>query len=280
MKNRKDYVYSSTELSRYYGLTVKGMEFYERKNLIHPERIGKGKMRRIDLKNCYRLATVRMLQNCGFSLNDSAELLERNTPEYLAERMAGRAEKLAADLEVQKGILEHIREKERLIRLVGDGGCRPVLVQTEPAVRLFVRLFNDEHESTDEETQEFAFWNTLMPITEASLCFPLRDILSEKPDLETEIGMIMTEKEMDRLGVKRSGRVQPIAGGLAVYGICAFEETVLDRKEPLKECLDFIRENGLQCCADGYSRLIHVMKNDRGESIRYDEVWFPVRPIP
>ena len=86
-KDSADYIYSSTELSRYYDISIKGMAFYEEKGLIHPERIGQGQARRFGLQDCYRLASARMLRGCGFSLDETARLLEDGRAETLCRTL-------------------------------------------------------------------------------------------------------------------------------------------------------------------------------------------------
>ena len=270
------YVYSSTELSRYYGISIKGMEFYEQKDLVHPERIGNGKTRRYDLTDCYQLASARMLRNCGFCVGETAALLKDNEPGRLEAEFGARAEKLEDSIRLQEGVLRGMRRKADAIRRVREGDLSPCMKEHGGFRRLFVRRFAGSHTSTVQETGQFSLWNSLMPITEASLRYPREDLLSEGQALDTEIGMIIDEEDFERYRLRAGNRISRIAPGRAVYCITEGKETDLGRKDALRPVLDYIHSEGLVITGDGFSRMIFVMKKDGEARKRYDEVWIPV----
>ena len=275
MRDKKGYIYSSTELSRYYGISIKGMAFYEEKNLIHPERVGTGMMRRFNLKDCYRLASARMLHNCGFSLDETAMMLRDNTADVMAAHLDGRAEQLEREIRLQQGILSGVRRIEQMIRQVQQGETQPELT-TMPAVRwLFIRRLNDAHTSTPEETNEFCHWNSMMPITEASLHIPLHTLIGETERMDTEIGMMIREEDFLNYGFEESGRITRMEQCPAIHGFICCDELELDQKRCLAEILQFAAANGLCPSGDSYSRLIFSLR-EKGKNIRWDEFWMPV----
>ena len=276
MKEKKGYVYSSTELSRYYGISVKGMEFYEQKNLVHPERIGPGKTRRYNLLDCYQLSAARMLRNCGFKIEDTAALLENNRPEFLREELGERAEQIEESIRLQEGVLRGIERIREGIRKVEEEDFTPCLTSHGGFYRLFIRQFTGIHTSTRRESDQLSLWNSLMPVTEASLRFSKEELQGQGERLNTEVGMILSEADFETFGLQETERVTHIAPGRAVYGIVAGPETELDRKRWLQGLLDFVADRGLTIAGDGFSRLIFVMQDGQGARRRYDEVWIPV----
>ena len=276
MKEKKGYVYSSTELSRYYGISVKGMEFYEQKNLVHPERIGPGKTRRYNLLDCYQLSAARMLRNCGFKIEDTSALLENNRPEFLCEELGERAEQIEESIRLQEGVLRGIERIREGIRKVEEEDFTPCLTGHGGFYRLFIRQFTGMHTSTRRESDQLSLWNSLMPVTEASLRFSKEELQGQGERLNTEVGMILSEADFETFGLQETERVTHIAPGRAVYGIVAGPETELDRKRWLQGLLDFIADRGLTIAGDGFSRLIFVMQDGQGARRRYDEVWIPV----
>ncbi len=73
------YRYSTKEISRFYGLTGKGLAFYEEKGIISPQRKENGKYRIFTLSDCYSLYQSKLYANCGFTLNETAKLLQEKT---------------------------------------------------------------------------------------------------------------------------------------------------------------------------------------------------------
>ncbi len=279
MKDSKEYIYSSTELSRYYGISVKGMEFYEQKNLVHPERIGPGKTRRYNLLDCYQLTAARMLRNCGFRIEETASLLENNQPDNIRDKLAERSAQITEAIRLQEGVLRGIERIQTGISCIQTGDVKPRLVEHESFLRLFIRNFTGEHTSNSQESDQLSLWNSLMPITEASLRFPHDELTASCNRLNTEVGMIISENDFLRFGLQKTERVTRLESGFAVYGIVNGPETELDSMERLSPLLAFIHDQHLSISGDAFSRLIFVLSQDDIRR-RYDEVWIPVLPKP
>jgi DNA-binding transcriptional MerR regulator len=278
MRSKKGYIYSSTELSRYYGISIKGMAFYEEKDLIHPMRIGSGMTRRFGLQDCYRLASARMLHNCGFSLDETAHMLKDNKAEVLSSCLQERAEQMEQEILLQQGILAGIQRMQNTLGRIQRGDT-PMEITTLPAMRwLFIRRFHGDHTSTSEEANEFCQWNNRMPITEASLHIPFASLTDSSPLMETEIGMIISEEDFHRYHLPEGNRVHAVPESLVIHGFLSCSETALDQKSALSAFFTYAEEHHLSLCGDCYTRLISSL-SDSGENIRWDEVWLPVKSL-
>lgn len=69
------YVYTSSELGKYFGISIKGIEYYERKKLINPKRVGNNNQRQFNLNDTYRIFMARYLSQSGLTLNDTLDVL-------------------------------------------------------------------------------------------------------------------------------------------------------------------------------------------------------------
>ena len=277
VKENRGYVYSSTELSRYYGISIKGMEFYEQKNLLHPERVGSGKTRRFNLRDCYQLAAARMLRNCGFRIEETAALLEHNQPGFLLEELGERARQIEEGLRLQEGVLRGIQRIQEGIRRVQEGDVAPRIAEHGACYRLFIRQFTGMHTSTRRESDQLSEWNWLMPVTEASLRFAKEELENAGERINTEVGMIISEADFERFRLQETERVTRIPPGRAVWAIVSGPAEELDSRERLQKPLEFLSESGLHIAGDGFSRLIFVLQDRDGARMRYDEVWIPVQ---
>ena len=273
-KEYAEYVYSSSELSKYYGLTIKGMEFYESRGLVKPERVGQGKVRRYSLPDSYRLYFTRLYKNMGLGIQQTAGLLEDNEPERLLEELGAFSEKVRRELHLRKRVLE---ETEHMLRMLARAQEPPFYEITEEAgfYRLFIRRFTGPHRSSREETQEYKRWNDCLPVANASLRFPLEDCLSGADEVDTEIGLLVRASDFEALGLKESGRTQRIPAGRFLHTLICGEARALSSKEWLKPALGCMRDGGLRQTGDAFTRMIMVYRSGEKE-MRCDEAWFPV----
>ena len=66
-QNREQsYHYTTSQLAQYYGLTGKGLAFYESKGLLSPRRTPNMKYREFSLIDCYNLYDSKFYAKCGW----------------------------------------------------------------------------------------------------------------------------------------------------------------------------------------------------------------------
>lgn len=274
-KNSSEYIYSSSEVSKFYGITIKGMEFYEEKGIVHPQRVGQSKIRRFTLSDSYRLYYARLLRNSGVSIPETLDVLEHNSFDHAEELLGRHIREMRNALRVQQRTMECLERTVNLLRLAEDD---EVFCETIPSggfYRLFLRRFSGPHESNCEETLEYRSWNDFLPITAASLRFPLSDCLKEEGDMDTSIGLIMEEADFKAFDFRESDRTQFIPAGQFVHTIICGPSLRLCSRDWLRPALEYIAEKSLRLTGDAFSRLIFVA-NREGQSMRCDEAWFPV----
>ena len=275
-KNEKkyEYVYSSSEVSKYYGLTVKGMEYYEKCGLVIPERAGQSKVRRYSLLDNYRLYFSRLYKNAGFSIQQTVDMLENNTVEHLGEAFDKRIDAIRRDILIKERTAEELEYMRRMMCLAGEEPFFEI-VEEEGFYRLFVRQFSGPHRSSHEETREYKTWNDYLPLTNASLRFPLEDCRSDSEAADTEIGLIVREKDFNVLGLCVSGRTRHIPAGRFLHTLLCGEALTLSSKARLKPALEYMQAHGFRQTGDAFTRMITLLQCPGGD-IRCDEAWFPV----
>lgn len=274
MKEDHEYIYSSTDLARYYGLTVKGMEFYESRGLVKPERIGPGKARRYSLSDNYRLYYTRLYKNTGFGIQQIADLLENNTPEHVEAELESALAAMRRDQYLRERTLQETERACALLRGIGRGPFFEV-TREEGFYRLFIRRFQGPHKSSREETQEYKLWNDHLPVTAASLRFPLSDCLRAGEEADTEIGLILRASDFSALGFSESGRTQYIPAGRFLHTLLVGDALALGSTAWLRPALRHMREHGLTQTGDAFTRMVLVC-TENGRELRCDEAWFPV----
>lgn len=282
MKNLEDafekeitYKYSTSEISQYYGLTGKGLAFYEEKGLISPGRQNNKKYREYSLRDCYHLYYSKFYRSCGFQLNEIICMLEDESIEDISSNFKEKAKMLEEEAKYKERISWHLnRISSKLDNL--PQGVNIFSVKERPEMyRLYVRRLNDRHESSPEESKEFSFWNKNIPINVASLQFPYLDIIAGLTEFNTGIGNIILAEDFEFLKLEKSKRVQYLPPQKCLHTIICFPDIKLNSLEPLMPSLEYMKKNGLKLAGDPVTEMLIVVNTDHG-GIRYDEIWFPV----
>lgn len=269
------YRYTTSEISMFYSLTGKGLSFYEDKGIISPRRIDNGKYREFSLTDCYHLYASKFFSNCGFSLRETADLIQHKNLSDAENALHQKTHALRKKILYEERVLTHI---ERILHVLDE---LPSLVDqfqvvTSPAFfRLFVRRYDLPHESTREDSQEFAHWNADIPINVASLEYSLEELLSCGERLSAGIGNIISADDFDALGYRKSDRVAFLPSRLCVYTVIHGSPETLYRPDRLLPCLGYLEEQGLRLSGNPFTRMLLVTNTPDGP-IRYDEAWFPV----
>ena len=271
-----DFIYSSSEMAKFYGLTNKAIQFYEEKGLLHPQKIGSGNIRRYDLSDSYSLYYTRLYHNCGVGVTQVMDLLENNTPEHITGALSAQMDRIEKEIQLRQHTLSHMREIHAAFRNALDHpGVFTATTEQEGFYRLFLRRFAGVHTSNARETEEYRTWNQLLPITGASLFFPKQELEAKAQVLDTQIGLLIREADFRRFDLCHSDRVTYYPGGRFVRGVIAFDSLKLGDAQMLAPALDFIRENGLRLRGGAFTRLLYVIK-EGGANTRYDEIYLPV----
>lgn len=270
------YEYSTTELSRFYGLTIKGMEYYENEGIVKPERVGNSRIRRYNLLDSYRMYMARMLRNSGIGIQEVSNFLNNNTLSNLENHLMPHLKTLQQNLFVQRRILESLEHLEAALKQIREGKIRYEFISREGFYRLFLRRFIGPHKSNREQTLEYQLWNDYLPITAASLCFPKNDCQRIVGEVDTRIGLIIDETDFHAFNFEHSDRTQFIPGGKFLHTIIVGDAEKLCDKTWLAPSLEYIETNNLKQTGDAFTRMLFTCE-ENGRAVRYDEIWIPVR---
>ena len=112
------YVYTSSELSKYYGISIKGIEYYERKNLISPRRVGNNNQRRFNLDDTYRIFMARYLSQSGLTLNDTLDVLNAKNEETALKFLVKNLQESEKKFKRIKASIEVMTHNIRLLQKV------------------------------------------------------------------------------------------------------------------------------------------------------------------
>lgn len=267
--------YRSSEIARYYGMTNKGLQFYEDKGILTPERAENGKYRVFHLDDCYTIYQAKLLRRCGFSVDDTMQLIDRSDERAYRERMLKRKKEVEKEVKAMERVAFHMDEVCALLADL-DGRCgRYEEALRPPMLRLFVRTYASPHECSQEEAEEFALWNNWLPVNRASLLFPREAALSGTEAIDTGIGNIMLEPDFALLGFPRSSRVTFYPQARCIYTVVSGDPQNMSDPRWLSGAMAHLEERGLALRGDILTRYIGIFDRPGGQR-RFDEAWLPV----
>lgn len=273
-EHRYPYIYTSSELGKYFGITIKGIEYYEKKGLIKPNRVGNNKQRQFNLMETYRIWMTRYLRQIGFNVDQTLNVLNAEKPVAAEDAFAAMIAKLKRQQLRLNTTIEVLEHNLALLKKVDDG---PFFEVTDsPDFKwLFLRSMEGAHRSDAHQSDEYRQWNELMPITDASVRYGHTAVVSDEKDLEPEIGMIMTSAHFDKFGLSSSTRVQSIPGQKCLHTVLVGDSQQIESRQWLQPALDELRRRHLNLQGDVLTSVLLVLDNDETH-VRFDEAWLPV----
>lgn len=268
------YEYTSSQLSKYFGITIKGIEYYEKKGLISPKRIGEGKKRIFDLNDTYRMFMSRYLEQSGFTLQKTLGLINSDNLDNVTMDLLEQLQILKEKQHLITGIiritehnlnqLESRKEKQNF-----------EIIKSPELKRLFLREMQGPHNTNKEQTEEYRKWNELMPICTASLRYPFESLKSKDKVLPVEIGMIMRKDDFDSFGFKESTRVETITSKKCLHTVIIGDADGIQNREWLSSIMTYLRNHNLELNGDIITNLLFVQSSENA-SLRCEEVWVPI----
>lgn len=272
------YIYSTKDVSRYYDLTAKGLAYYEEQGLLKPLRTGTAGYRAYTLDDCYSLYHSKLYTNAGFALKKTAELLGSDDEEDILSSLNAKVEEERKLLVQKQFILDRLEQAVRLIRDYQKHGRTFSYAMRPDLYRLYVRNYEEQHTSTNEQSKEFAMWNQVIPADTASLKYDRDAVLSGKKQLDVNIGNVMRKEAFELFGFEVSPRVEVIEGCMCIGTILCGSSEGINSSEWLNPVLDYMDREGYRLCGDIITSLI-LVTGEKGNRTRYDYAWFPAEKI-
>lgn len=273
MKN-PNYIYSTAEASKFYGLTRKGLSFYEEKGIISPSRTENNKYRIYTLEDCYSLYHAKLYSNCNFTLAEIADMIQGGGETEFVEQMKKKQEIIEKDILLRQRMLFHAGRITNIMEHL-DEYMQFKIVESPDFYRLFVRKYNEKHTSSQAQSLEFEEWNRTIPINTASLKYSIDEVRENRETLNVGIGNIISAQDFGTFDYQVSERVEFIPSQKCLYAVLCVDGEHIYKKDWLTPAFQYMKEQQLECVGDPFTSMLVVLQTGAGK-VRYEEVWFPV----
>lgn len=256
--------YMIGEIAERLGVTKEAIRYYERLDIVRPERDYLNNYRYYDGDALTELQKIRAYRHMGFSLRQANALVKESDPDKLLSRMRKMRGKLRKSIESLNASVERIDNEVRVFLEIYDSD--PQLV-TSPHL-LWLPL------KGDSPLQDEAAWANQMPTVRLSPRFSIGEAT-----VKFERGFCVTKEEADALGLPISASVRSFPSCAAIRYVInhgLFLDDSLDR-DLFRPVMEFAEKRGLVVRDDFLGRGIVALGCDKRRTF-YVEVWLPIIP--
>ena len=262
------------EISKLSGFSPSGIRFFEEAGVISPVRGKNEKYREYSLNDLQRLLICRKYRECGFSLQESVEMLLYADLTELKEHISIQALCVEKQLNEKQALLQHLNQQLTDIdALEHTETCCTVLQM--PAIvwrKLWQPGDAEEKIPTFPDIYE---WIERGPFADSCLLLPVDRLLHASGELETLWGTAIEAHYMKKLGFTPKGQTQYFPECLCVRTVINPSGALTIASEQLGSARQFIAKSGYRVTGPALSRIFYsTVKN--GELIRYDHLWIPI----
>lgn len=261
------------EISKMTGFSASGIRFFEDAGVITPERGKNEKYREFSMDDLQRLLICRKFRECGFSLEESVELMQNSNPQALKNHIRRQTDCLRSQLIEKEALIELFQEKIEDIENMEKTTCCEI--RQMPAV-YWLKLWQPG--STETELTPFSDvydWIGRVPFTNSCMLLEPADLLTGEGELETRWGIAIDEKYVKILDIHPQEYAEYFAPCQAVRTIISPTGSLTIPADQLVEIREFVNQRNLEIIGPALSRFFYSTITD-GHLVRYDHLWIPV----
>lgn len=262
------------EISRLTGFSTSGIRFFEEAGVISPARGENAKYREFSLEDLQLLLICRKFRECGFSLEESVDMLQHADAQELRQHIVKQADCTKRHLAEKQALLEHLNQQVDDIdhMLENESCCKKIQM---PAL-YWLKLW----QPGDDEKDRLPFsvvheWFQYEPFTNSCNIVPQESLLNEEGALETHWGIAIEEHFAEIYNFSPKPKPLYIASCECLRVIITPNDDLTIPADQLADVRRFIRQNGYRLAGPAYSRLFYSVISN-GKLVRYDHLWIPI----
>jgi len=263
--------YKIGDVSKLLGITPEAIRYYEDQGIITPKKSETTGYRYYNVWDIHILIHARSYRQYGFSLSETAELLNKSDNAEILKRLSRQEEEIEARLLENIKLLRLLRDKKANIQESEDflGEYR---IEMRPEM---YRFDNEKDYKLFEDAKVMGLmkdWINHVPFVYPSGLFRRESIEGGRD--EYTFGLGLESKYAEALGITASKQVQFYPPKLCVYTCFGSHSKASLSTYKLEPALNYMTEHGLLLSGDVLSRVV-LMRRENGEYINRHQVWLP-----
>lgn len=252
--------------------TPDAIRFYEKNNIIKPERCSDNQYRNFSMKDIQRLYDCKMLQNVQFSLSDIANVISTTTVDELDYMMAKKEQEIKKSIEMQMLALDkitRIKQAKETISQYKD----IFLIKDRPHVLMYNYAKDN---SIDKVSLDHPYYEAVMNyhnLFDCSIVIPFHNIRDTQLENKSEFGFVVDFEIAKKHCIPQEKPVKEIMPCKCVYTVIKAENII--KYNLLNPLFDWLKQHNFDPSGDILCRVLKVTY-DQGEPVRFYEVWCPI----
>ncbi len=264
-----------SDISRMTGFSASGIRFYEKAGVIAPRRGKNQKYRDFSMHEIHLLLMCKKYRDCGFTLQESVDLVNCPDTQQIRIRFETQAEKLEQEIRQKMLLLDYLRDKTGNYECTVPSGNECFEISRMPAM-IRVKLWQPGSQDSESLTySELPEWLDLAPFVESSLLLLENDLLYGNGELPTQWGLAIREEYSNSLGFTPKSAIHHYPSCDCIHTCVRVTDALTIPSRQFTGLRNFLEEHNLCITGPAISRLLYVT-NHRGNLNRLDSLYIPV----
>lgn len=265
-------LYTIGDIAKLLGITTEGLRYYEECGIVTPKKREGSSYRYYDTWDLHLLVSARSYRSLGFSLHETAEIINSNKPQDISVMLDAREKELKEAILLNLNLLTRIDQIRTMFqeyqsmdfryRIENSPGFYCINIQDEYTLKNSLSSLALSHE-----------WITKIPFV-FSCIFLAKDELEKGGD-KFRVGLGVDEKFANFLKVKEDDNVRYFPSRRSVYTSLPSSSDIVFSSANLSDALAYIDSQGLKLADDAFLMVfnIHLEKENHQSA---NCVWLPI----
>ena len=262
------------EISKLSGFSPSGIRFFENAGVISPVRGSNEKYREYSLNDLQRLLICRKYRECGFSLQESIEMLLHADVTELKNHISAQVACVEKQLNEKQALLEFLNQQVTDINALEQTTEGFSVEQMPPLLWMKLWQPGDDEKTIPPFTVVYE-WINHGPFTNSCLLLPVESLLTGSGELATQWGTAIEERYIEKINFKPQQTTQSFPACECVRVVVTPGASLTIPSEQLLLAREFIRSNGYRVSGPALSRFFYSTISN-GELVRHDHLWIPI----
>lgn len=261
-------------LSKAFDLSDEALRYYERRGLLHPQRVGGTGYRVFERADIQRIANVQRLAKQGFTLDEIHTVYSGVEEGKLQELYQQKVESERKELLYRQRVLSHMEKVQALLQDAPEQLLRPCEMELEPFYVLEYPSIEEMWKRLPKEPLLKRLFHQL-PLT-AYTTLVSRETLTGALVPSTK-GVILAQSDAEALDVDFAA-FRRIDASRAVGCLFKLENGEFDLPALMRRMGEWMRAQGLHAADEAFTQQLLSYMDVRGTAIHYSRMIVPLPP--
>lgn len=265
-------VYKIGTMSKLLGISVEGLRLYERRGMIRSIKDEDTGIRYYQPLDITALIRCRSYRRYGFSMNETADLMNTTDIDSVVEKYRQRENALKREIEWNIQMLSYLKSIRCVTESIREdyGKCR---IEECPSMYRFVYMKDGKLILGDDDMKKFSNWMERVPFSALSIIWDKELFMEGKTSFKA--ALCVPVEYAKAVGHYLGDPVEYLPPRRCVYTISSEDSDVFDTESCMSYAREYLEENGLALTDEPYCRTF-LSTDKLGNYTRWRQVWLPI----